>query len=97
MIQYFFKDDFDAENCAAFQRIVDSYPDLRFFQPSPQKAPWHVQCILADDIELNFWPHKLKGQRRHLPSVEGAHAIFEIIDEAISDAIAGPFDVIEDC
>lgn len=99
MINYYFRDAFDAENCEEFEQIVASYPDIHFFQPSPDKAPWHVQAILdngdGEPIELNFWPHKLKGQRRPRPSVEGASAIYDIIDEAIADAAEEPFDVIE--
>ena len=95
MINYYFRDAYDNENCNAFQAIVEAYPDIRFFQPSPDKAPWHVQAILDEDVELNFWPHKMKGQRKPRPSVVGHIAICQIIDEAIADAAEEPFDVIE--
>lgn len=99
MMQYYFRDAFDQENCEAFDAITRDYPDIRFFQPSPQKAPWHVQAVLdANDDEpivLNFWPHKLKGQRQPMPSLEGEAALRSIIDEALKDAAEEPFDVFE--
>lgn len=102
MINYFFRDTYEGDLCEQFDAIVRAYPDIRFFQPSPDKAPWHVQAFLdvsdlPEPIELNFWPHKLKGQRRPRKSVEGSAAIHAIIKEAIDDAHGGgDFDLIED-
>lgn len=99
MMQYYYRDNYDAENCAEFDRLTQDYPDIRFFQPSRQKAPWHVQCVFdmgeEEPIVLNFWPHKAKGQRQPMPSVEGFAALRTLIDEAIADAAEEPFDVIE--
>ena len=99
MINYFFRDTIDAENCRIFNDIVESYPEVRFFQPSPDKAPWHVQALLAEgEIELNFWPHKMKGQRRPMYAVEGEYAIRDIIEQAIEDGFEHgeeDFDVLE--
>lgn len=98
-MQYYYRDNYDAENCAEFDRITQDHPSIRFFQPSPDKAPWHIQAILetlsAEPIVLNFWPHKAKGQRQPMPAVEGFAAIRAMIDEAILDAQEPPFDVIE--
>lgn len=100
MINYYFRDRIDAGNCEAFQSIVEDYPSIHFFQPSPDKAPWHVQAFLADgEIELNFWPHKIKGQRRPMASVEGEGKIRAMIGAAMADAMSdaeGEFDVLED-
>ncbi|MGB1266177.1 MAG: hypothetical protein ACPG6L_10665 [Nereida ignava] len=95
MMQYYYRDSYDAENCATFHQITEDYPNIRFFQPAPEKAPWHVQAILTPEIVLNFWPHKIKGQRQPMPAVEGEGALRAIIDEAILDATEPPFDVIE--
>ena len=57
MMQYYYRDSYDEENCQAFESIVFDHQDIHFFQPSPQKAPWHVQAILdaADEpIVLNL-------------------------------------------
>ena len=98
MINYYAPDYIAADNCEAFDRITRDYQDIRFFQPSPDKAPWHVQAVIETDGEpiiLNFWPHRLKGQRQPLRSVEGTNAIVGIIEGALEDAQEEPFDVIE--
>lgn len=100
MINYYTPNTEAAANCAAFDRLTREFPDLRFFQPSPHKAPWHVQAVIETDgesIVLNFWPHKLKGQRQPLIAIEGINALRGIIEGAIEDAAEEPFDVIEDC
>ncbi len=85
MINYYFTDDDEVDMCDTFAWVISHYEDeIRFFQPSPIKAPWHVQAVLGE-IELNFWPHKMKGQRRPLPAVEGAQALFALLQEALHD------------
>lgn len=86
-----------AENNAVFQRVVKDFPDLQFFRPSPDKAPWHVQCVIDGPSPqvINFWPHMLKGQRDGFRAVTGEPAIRAIIQVAIKAAKAEPFDVIE--
>lgn len=87
-----------AENNAAFLKILERFPDLHLYQPSPEKAPWHWQAVIdgPDPQLVNFWPHSLKGQRDGYKSVEGARAIEGIIQGAISDALQEPFDLIEE-
>jgi len=85
-------------NCAAFLRVVNAFPELSFFQPSPDKAPWHWQAIVdlgRDPQLLNFWPHTGKAQREGFKSVEGEAAMRGIVEAAIADAQDEPFDVIE--
>jgi len=88
-----------AENNAAFLRVVKDFPELELFQPSPQKAPWHVQAIIKFGqypIILNFWPHTMKAQRDGFKAVEGASAIRGVIEGALEDAATEqPFDLIE--
>lgn len=89
-----------AENNAAFIRVVNDYPQLSLFQPSPEKAPWHWQCVIdlgAEPQLINFWPHTLKGQRDGYRSVEGEAALHGIIQQAIIDAAEERFNVVEDC
>lgn len=100
MINYYRRDQIDADNCETFDRITRDFPDIRFFQPSEHKAPWHVQAIIdmgegEEPAVLNFWPHKLKGQRQPLTAVEGELVLRGIIEDAIEDAAEEPFDVIE--
>lgn len=102
MMQHFFRDEEERANVETFEGITFDFPDIHFFQPSPRKAPWHWQAFLdAPDnmhgqIELNFWPHVMKGQRRPLKSVQGAAAIIDLLNEALADAAGeNDFDVIE--
>ena len=87
-----------AENNAAFLRVVKDYPQLRLFQPSPEKAPWHWQTIIdvgGDPQLINFWPHTLKGQRDGYRAVEGETALRNIIEGALEDALHHSEDLIE--
>ena len=80
----------DAANNAAFLKTIAQFPNLKPFQPSPMKAPWHVQvCIDFGQypIIINFWPHNLKTQRDGCKSVEGVNAMIGVIEGAIEDAI----------
>ena len=86
--------------CEAFDHMTHEFTNIKFFQPSPDKAPWHVQAILEmgpteEPIVLNFWPHKNKGQRQPMPAVEGLDDIRAMIVEAVADVAAGPVDLIE--
>lgn len=87
------------ENNAVFIRVVNDYPQLSLYQPSPEKAPWHWQCIidLGREVQLiNFWPHTLKGQRDGYKAVQGETALRGIIEQALIDAVGNEsFDVIE--
>lgn len=100
MINYYVPHEDAAQNCETFDAITRRFPQVQFFQPAPDKAPWHVQAIIETDGEpiiVNFWPHRLKGQRQPLRSVEGKLAIIGIIEGALEEADEdNSFDVIED-
>lgn len=88
-----------AENNAAFLRVVNDYPQLRLFQPSPDKAPWHWQAVIdmGGYVQLlNFWPHQMKGQRDGYKAVQGERALRGIIEGAIEDALRPHVDLIEE-
>lgn len=88
-----------AVNNAAFLRVVNDFPNLGLFQPSPDKAPWHWQAVIDYGAQqtINFWPHTLKAQREGFKSVAGADAIRAVIEQAQIDAAEEPFDVFEGC
>lgn len=78
-------------NIEEFNEIAARFPWLEFFQPNPEKAPWHVQALVSKgigngDIILNFWPHTGKAQREDCASVQGLEAIRLMIAEAIDDS-----------
>lgn len=91
-MQYYFRDEYESECCEGFDDLTLQYPNIRFFQPSPDKAPWHVQAILdaadGEPLVLNFWPHKQKAQRQGCTSFEGPTAARSVIEEAIADQAA---------
>ena len=87
-----------ALNNAAFLRVVNDFPELSLFQPSPDKAPWHWQAVIDAGRypqPINFWPHTLKAQREGYKSVQGEEAIRAVIEQAQIDAYEEPFDVFE--
>lgn len=87
-----------AANNATFIRIVNDFPQVAPFQPSPEKAPWHWQAVIdlwRDPQVINFWPHTCKAQREGYTSVYGERAIRGIIESALMDAAEEPFEVFE--
>jgi len=87
-----------AENNERFLRLIRQYPQIQPYQPSPDKAPWHVQAVIDGESPqlINFWPHVLKGQREGYRSVEGVAALEGIIRGAIEDASEDDYSVIEE-
>lgn len=89
MLQYYYRDQYEAEACDEFDALTKEYPAIRFFQPSPERAPWHVQCVIemadGDPATLNFWPHKRKAQRQYCHSREGEEAARQVIEDALWD------------
>ena len=86
-----------AANNAVFLKVVNAYPQLSLFQPSPDKAPWHWQGVIdaGHDVQfINFWPHTLKGQRDGYKATQGEHALRGVIEQALVDAGCR---LIEDC
>jgi hypothetical protein len=57
-----------------FCEFAKANPAFDFYWPNYDKAPWHVQCVLrldGQDKEVNFWPHKDKGQIIYEKAIEG--------------------------
>lgn len=70
------------------------HPELEFFHPNRELAPWHIQARLDNGELLNFWPHKVKGMIQDRPPVRvGIDAIEEMIAEA--KTYQDDFEVIE--
>ncbi len=72
-----------------FRDLMLAFPDIQFYKPSPDLAPWHVQARVADTL-VNFYPHKLvayvDGDKK---KYEGFHAIRRLIEEHLH-----PFDLV---
>lgn len=85
-----------------FNAIRNRYSWLEFFQPQPEKAPWHVKVALGfgehgeETIHLNFWPHLGKAQRSGEKPVIGYEETRRMITQAIEDSTTvDDFEVIE--
>jgi hypothetical protein len=72
---------------------------IRFYWPDYKYAPWHVQCVMRLDgeyKEVNFWPHKAKGQIKYEKSVEGLPKFFAELRKRAGDGDPDDdFDVFE--
>ena len=81
----------DRRNVASFAHLTRMHPNVRFFQPDPVRAPWHWKAFV-NDVALNFWPHKMKG------NVEGSRAVvgFNALDAMITEASRDPVDDVID-
>lgn len=79
------------ENVRWFRKIVNEYPQVRFFNPSPSLAPWHVQAVIQD-VTLNFWPCAGKANVDREPAVYGYEEVKKILNRSLED----DFEVLED-
>lgn len=96
----------DLDNVEEFKRFMSRFEWADFYQPNPEKSPWHVQCSIETRIGyrlvLDFWPHKLKGRYCGYDglaggTVEGVDALRGIMAQAIDDADdTSDLEVIED-
>jgi hypothetical protein len=92
-IEYYHKNAYEQENVEAFKKFVAANSKVDFFQPAPDRAPWHVQAKVNGRL-LSFWPHMMKGRteegnertrsgRKHLQSLidrARVHKDFSVID-----------------
>lgn len=95
------RDDYEQQlaNNAGFQSLMAEYPDIEFFKPSPENAPWHVQCKIdhgdGEPIIINFWPHTGKAQREYEKSVVGWDNARAVLDMALAEDADDDFSLIE--
>ena len=73
-----------------FEQIMVEYPDVQFFQPNAEAAPWHVQAIFprpdGTRCHLDFWPHKMKGRADNGASVAGPQALRDLLELALAES-----------
>ena len=74
-----------AANLQQFERLMQMNNDIQFYQPDPERAPWHVQAKV-NGVTLNFWPHLLKGNVERTRAVQGYSALQRMIGDARSEA-----------
>lgn len=86
------RDDYfqQLENNDGFRELTYRFPQLEFYQPSPEKAPWHVQTIVGYElagtsITINFWPHTGKSQREYCKAVVGWDKAEEVLKDCIAE------------
>lgn len=93
-MKLYYKYPHERENVLEFERFMKNNPKVLFFQPNPISAPWHVQAIV-NDLFLNFWPHKMKGQIENRKARSGRKALQAMVDFAYSDGMNKDFHVID--
>lgn len=79
----------EASAHTAFRAVEAEFPHLKFFHPSPERAPWHVQCVVTDadgyQRTLNFWPHVQKAQAEGERSVQGEDAMIAMVERVLTE------------
>jgi hypothetical protein len=81
----------------AFTWWTLSNPQVDCYWPNYDAAPWHIQCVVdmhGDEVELNFWPHKSKGQFKYEKAIEPLSAFFEELSKRMTD-VEDDIDVLE--
>lgn len=98
------RDDYEQQmrNNNGFSLLMAEYEakGVEFFKPSPEAAPWHVQCVIdhgdGEPILINFWPHTGKAQREYCKSIVGWDNARVLLDEALAEAAEDDLYLIED-
>lgn len=79
-----------------FYDLMESFPEIEFFQPAPEKAPWHVQCFLDNGELVNFWPHAVKAMAQCEPPVTVGKSNIKKLIRKVKLRERQDFEVIED-
>ena len=95
----FYKDMEQFINVQEFAFYADQHNLLSLYWPNYDAAPWHLQCIIeigGEATELNFWPHKSKGQFKYEKVIEPLGEFFrELVKRSDQATEEDDFDVIE--
>ena len=90
----------DAEQVAAVRDFIwwalDN-PQLDFYWPNYNASPWHIKCMIqinGDEVEMNFWPHKSKGQFKYEKAIEPLSAFIDELNTRLN-GVEDDFDVFE--
>ena len=96
---YRYNDGEEERNAMEFADFANANPHVSFYWPNHETAPWHLQCIIeikGEITELNFWPHKSKGQFKYEKAIEPMSAFFAELSKRVTQANEeDDFDVIE--
>ena len=96
---YRYNDGEEEQNAMEFASWANANPHVSFYWPNYENAPWHLQCIInikGEATELNFWPHKSKGQFKYEKAIEPMSAFFAELSKRVTQANEeDDFDVIE--
>ena len=94
MTTYYAKTQEHLANIEAFKEFKKMFSwanfyQVQFYQPSPEKAPWHWMCSvrgLGPYVEMiNFWPHLAKVQRVHGKTLVGWDEARDVMREVIDE------------
>lgn len=68
-------------NLREFERLMHMNQDVTFMQPNRIAAPWHVQAWIGG-VQLDVWPHLLKGRIGQQKAKVGYRALQRLIQSA---------------
>lgn len=78
-----------ALNNECFRMFAKRYSWVKFTQPQPEKAPWHLRCEVRGEgpypCTINFWPHVGKAQREGENAVQGWDNIRALMTAVIEE------------
>lgn len=87
----------EEENAREFTWFANCNPQLDFYWPNYKASPWHIKCMIninGDEVEMNFWPHKSKGQFKYEKAIEPLSAFIDELNTRLND-VEDDFDVVE--
>jgi len=95
---YRYNDGEEEQNAMEFADFANANPHVSFYWPNHGTAPWHLQCIIeikGEITELNFWPHKSKGQFKYEKAIEPLSKFIDEFNSRLQPDNEDDFDVIE--
>ena len=95
----FYKDMEQFINVQEFVFHADRNNFLALYWPNYDAAPWHLQATFyitsEEETELNFWPHKSKGQFKYEKAIEPLSKFIDEFNSRLQPNDEDDFDVIE--
>ena len=98
-VDCFFRDEDELSHVVRFCGMTRRSTGVEFYWPNHKQSPWHIQCVMRIDgqeKEVNFWPHKNKGQIIYEKAIEGMENLINEINRRAGEGDPDDdFDVIE--
>lgn len=79
----------------AMSGTIRQFPDIRFWQPDPEKSPWHIKARICG-VDCDFWYTTGKAAFDGIMKF-GSNQINQEIRRIVQEDKDDNFHVIEDC